>query len=98
MISIPTANILVLSLGPRFNDFISLLSCSVGRGKMVEVDTEVESSSVLGKVGEDECSEWTTVVVKTGTKWKWSKIGVEETCINHKESLLVGMLLLSKVR
>ena len=46
--------------------------------------------------GEDKCSEWTTVISKTGTKRKLSKIGVEDTCVNYNESLLVGMRLLSK--
>jgi hypothetical protein len=59
--------------------------------KMAEVEAEFESSIVSSKCGEDECSEWTTIVSKTGTKTKWSKIGVEDTCTNDNESLLVGM-------
>ena len=49
------------------------------------MDAEFESSSASSKVGEDECSEWTTVVSNTGTKRKWSKIGVEDTCMNDNE-------------
>jgi hypothetical protein len=60
------------------------------------VDAEFELSSASSKFGEDECSEWTTVISKTGTKTKLSKIGVEDTCVNDNESFLVGMRLLSK--
>lgn len=64
--------------------------------KMGEVDTEFESSSASSKFDEDECSEWTTVLSKTGTKRKWTKIGVKNTCVNDNESLIAGMCLLSK--
>lgn len=47
--------------------------------------------SVLSKFGEGKCSEWTTVILKTGTKRKLSKIGVKNTCVNDNEALLVGM-------
>lgn len=54
---------------------------------MEEVNAELEPSSGSSKLY--ECSEWTTFVSKTGTKWKKSKTGLEETCVN--ESLLFGM-------
>ena len=62
----------------------------------MEVDAELELSSVLSKFGEDECSECKTLILKTGTKRKLSKIGVEDTCVMDNELLLVGMRLLSK--
>ena len=43
-----------------------------------------------------ECSEWTTVILKTGTKRKLSKIEVENNCVNYNETRFVGMRLLSK--
>uniref|UniRef100_A0A8C7JIE4 Multidrug resistance-associated protein 4 n=1 Tax=Oncorhynchus kisutch TaxID=8019 RepID=A0A8C7JIE4_ONCKI len=49
---------------------------------MAEVDAKFESSSASSKVGEDKCSEWTTVVSKTGTKGKLSQNGVEDTWLN----------------
>ena len=52
---------------------------------MVEVDTEFELSGASSKFGEEKCSEWTTVISKTGTKRKLSKIGVEDTCVNYNE-------------
>lgn len=39
---------------------------------MAEVDAEFKSNSESSKVGEDECPEWTTVVLKTGSKRKFS--------------------------
>ena len=52
--------------------------------------------SVSSKVGEDECSEWTTLVSKNLTKRKLSKIRVEDTCMNDNSSFHVGMRLLNK--
>ena len=63
---------------------------------MAEVDAEFKLSSASGEFGEDECCESTTEVSKTGTKRTQSKIGLEDTCINDNESLLVAMRLLSK--
>jgi hypothetical protein len=48
---------------------------------MVDVDVELESSSLSSEVSEDKCPEWTTVV---------SKIGVEDN-----EYFFVGMHLFS---
>lgn len=56
----------------------------------------LESNSVLSQVGEDECPEWTTVVLKTGSKRKLFKMRVEDTSMNNNDSHLLWMRLLSK--